>query len=59
MARKSKIEKSTRIDPADPRKPLDETLPRGEMHMPPSRMDPDGGRIGDPLNEETHLKKDR
>lgn len=43
-----KKEKIPPITPRDPRLPLDETLPRGEMHFPPSRMDPDGGWTGNP-----------
>ncbi len=49
------------VTPEDPRLPLDETLPRGELHCPaPSRMDPDGGWVGNPVEHiNPEQKKER
>lgn len=45
------------ITPDQPKAPLDEALPKGEMHFPPSRMNSDGGWVGNPPEHANPLQK--
>ena len=45
------------IQPAEPGMPLDQALPRGMAHFPPSRMDPDGGWTANPLEQANPRQK--
>lgn len=50
--------KKNKLPPLEtPKESPDQTLPRGELRFPPSRMDPEGGWVGNPLEHVDPLQK--